>query len=129
MAKRKTRIHLSRAQLAFGSLALAILSWGGFFYYTYQMPPASATYPGFLALIFVATTCTALPAILAIDGRRTAAGSRRQLSWRPVRIAIWIGLWVVLCIGLQLMQLLNWGTAILFLAIFALIEWFIISRK
>jgi hypothetical protein len=122
MAKRKTRIHLSRAQLAFGSLALAILGWAGFLYYTYWMPPAGATYPGFFAILFVAATCTVLPIILVIDGRRRS-------SWRLVRMAIWIGLWVTLCVWLQLLQLLNWGTAILFLAIFALIEWFIMSRK
>ena len=129
MAKRKTRINLSRSQLAFGSLALAILSWGGFLYYTYRIPPAGITYPGFFAILFLAATCTVLPVALAIDGRWQRAGSRRRSLWHPIRIAVWIGLWAALCVWLQLVQLLSWTTAILFLAIFAMIEWFISSHK
>ena len=55
MAKRKNRINFSRSQLAFGSLALAILGWGGFLYYTYRIAPAGITYPGFFAILFLAT--------------------------------------------------------------------------
>jgi len=129
MAKRKTRIKISHSQLAIISLALAMVSWGGFFYYTYYVPPSIPTYPVFFSILFVAATCTALPVSLVIDRRRRPAKTRRHSLWRPIRIALWIGLWIALCVWLQLVQLLHWGTAILFLVIFALIEWFIITRK
>lgn len=129
VAQRKRRIRISHLQLAIASLAFALASWAGFLYYTYRVPPSMPAYPLFFLLLFLAMTGTILPIALFIHGRRRRASSRRRTLWQPMRIALWIGLWVTLCIWLLFVQLLHWGTAILFLVIFGLIEWFIISRK
>lgn len=129
MAKRKVSFHLSPGQLTLGSLALAVVSWAGFFYFTYGIPPALPTYPAFFAILFLAVTTTLIPLFVLIGRRPRSGRTQRSSLWRPVRLAMLAGLWVASCVWLQLVQLLNWGTALLLLAILALIEWFIASRK
>ena len=127
MARRK--IKISHSQLAAGSLALAILGWLGFLYFTFRLPPTGSTLPLFFLILFIAVTASAIPFTVLTIGRRRKAGKRRQTLWRSIRQGLWVGLWVTLCAWLQWIQLLNWIVAFLFFFIFALIEWFIISRK
>ena len=127
MAKRK--IKVSYSQLAVGSLVLAILSWMGFLYFTFRLPPNDSTLPLFFLILFIAVTSSVIPLTTLIDGRRRKASKRRRTLWRPIRRGLWAGFWVTLCAWLQWVQLLNWVIAFLFLIIFAMIEWFIVSRK
>ena len=128
MTRRKTQERLSRPQVAVISLAISVTSWIGLVYFTYAWPPDISTLPAFFPLLFVAVSASAVPFTLLIDARLRKPNTRASY-WRPIRQAIWLGVWVALCSWLQLIRLLDWITALLFLVILGLIEWFIITRK
>lgn len=128
MARRKTKVPLSRMQVAVISAVIGVASWIGLIYFTYAWPPTISTLPAFFSILFVAASATAVPLMLLIDARLRKPSARLSW-WRPIRQAIWLGLWVALCSWLQFIRLLDWITALLFLVILGLIEWFIITRK
>jgi len=128
MPKKRAALDLSRSQLALLALAVAAAGWLALIAFTYALPPSGAMLPAFFAILFVATSASALLLLLWI-GARLQKGPAPAMPWQSLRQAIEIGLWATLCVWLQWVRLLNLLTALLFLAILILIEWFIRSRQ
>ena len=129
MTKRKAgSIPLSYGHIIILALFASLAGWGGLILYTYAFPPDLSTYPLFFFLLFISATATIVPLTVLVNAR-LAKNPSRPSHWRPLRQAIWGGLWVTLCAWLQLIRLLDWIAAALFLVIFVTIEWFILSRK
>lgn len=110
------------------SIVLALLAWAGLLYMTYLQPPTGIYLPAAFLLLFSAVSATAIPFSLLINSRVRKVDVRPSL-WRPVRQGLWVGLWVTLCAWLQLLRLLEWFTALLFLILFVMVELFFLSRK
>jgi hypothetical protein len=128
MSRRKAEFPLSRSQMALLALILAAAGWIGLLVFTYAAAPSGGGLAVFFMLVFLAVTATATPLALALDARLSRPDSPRRV-WRPIRQGAEVGLWVVICLWLQLVRLLDWITALLFLVILGLIEWFIVSHK
>ena len=128
MTRRRDSIAPSRMQVALLAILIASASWAGLLYLTYAWPPSGAMLPAFFLILFLAMSASATPFALLLDARLRRSSPRPGL-WRPIRQGMWMGVWGVLCAWLQLIQLLDWVTAILFVVILFLVEWFVISRK
>ena len=127
MPRKPAGLRLSRAQVGWLAVGLALLGWMGLLAFTFALPPRDAALPGFFAIFFVAASASAALPLLWIHGR---LGKKRPAPiWPPLRQGVEVGLWATLCVWLQWVRLLNWISAILFAVVLVLIEWFILTRK
>jgi len=112
------------------SLAMASISWLGLAYLMYYYPPGNAERVLFLSLLFLATSFTAAPLILAIH-RRLARNAKDEMRRQGVvwREAGLLGLYCGLCTWLRFSRLLNWANALLLLAVFILTEALLLARE
>lgn len=118
---------MSNRGLAFLSAFWAVLGWLGLSYMVDRTSPTTFTIPSFLFLLFVTLATTFVPAALYLN-HRFSDPQRRPDRWQPVRQSVWASLFIVLCVWLQLLRVLNWVVASLLLGVFSSIEVFILTR-
>jgi hypothetical protein len=83
----------------------------------------------FFPLLFMALTTTFLPVAFYLNYRFGRPQGQLINNWRPIRQSGWAALFLVLCTWLQMLRALNWIIAALVLAVFSLIEVFILTRE
>jgi hypothetical protein len=77
----------------------------------------------------MALTTTFLPVAFYLNYRFGRPQGQLVNNWRPIRQSGWAALFLVLCTWLQMLRALNWIIAALVLAVFSLIEVFILTRE
>ena len=112
------------------SVFLAILAWLGLYFlirFNPKAPPSARSL--FFPLSFVALTTTFVPVAFYLNYRFARPKGQVVSNWRPIRQSGWAALFLVLCAWLQMLRALNWIIAALVLAVFSLIEIFILTRE
>ena len=111
------------------SVLLAILTWLGLYFLINSFSPETSARSLFFPLLFVALTTTFVPVAFYLNYRFARSKSQAVSNWRPIRQSGWAALFLVLCAWLQMLRALNWIIAALVLAVFSLIEVFILTRE
>jgi len=109
---------------AFASVIAWLALWG-----VIHLPVSSVSVVFFFCALFVAMTCTFMPAIAYLNARFGTFRGRRAYRWRFVRQSTEIGLFVVVVAWLQMRQVLNLTVALILLIVFILIETFMMTRE
>jgi hypothetical protein len=128
MSRSRQCIGSSRLRAGIIAFCVGLVGLVGLLYFTYTFPPTTETLPFLFALLFLTVSGLAIPGTVFLDGRLRRPADPSHI-WQPIRQGMWLGLWATLCVWLQWVDLLDWVTALLFLIILILIEWFIISRR
>ncbi len=108
---------------------LALLAWGGLLAFTYFLPPGIVTAIILLIILFVALVCTISPLAYLIGLRFISSQLYRATLRYSLRQGILLALWIEF--NLLLFALRSWSifTAIVSLAIVAVIEVLSLARK
>ncbi len=119
---------MSARGLAVITVPLAMLGWGAVALFTAAVPPSLPAYAVLLPLAGLTVTMTAAVPVwlLAHAFRLRGTGDRPALA---LRASAWIGLWVVICIALQLAGLPVWGAALALAVVLALLETFLLQGR
>jgi hypothetical protein len=114
----------------FVSLAMAVVSWLGLGYLMVAYPPDTFERLLFLGLLFLATSFTSAPILLAVQrrlSRSPAEEARRRVAvWREAGL---VGLFFGLCAWLRFIRALNWANALLLMAVLVLTEVLLLARE
>ena len=111
------------------SVFLAVLAWLGLYFLINNFSPKTLARSLFFVLLFVALTTTFVPVAFYLNYRFAKPKGQAVNNWRPIRQSGWAALFLVLCAWLQMLRALNWIIAALVLAVFSLIEVFILTRE
>ncbi len=111
------------------SVFLAVFAWPGLYFLVNSFSPKTSARSVFFPLLFVALTTTFVPVVFYLNYRFGRPKSQSVGNWRPIRQSGWAALFLVLCAWLQTLRALNWIIAALVLAVFSLIEVFILTRE
>jgi hypothetical protein len=111
------------------SVVLAILAWLGLYFLINSFNPKTSARSLFFPLLFVALATTFVPLAFYLNYRFARPKGQIVKNWQPIRQSGWTALFVVLCAWLQMLRALNWIIAALVLAVFSLIEVFILTRE
>ena len=111
------------------SVSLAIFAWLGLYFLITGFSPKTSARSVFFPLLFVALTTTFVPVAFYLNYRFARPKGQVVNNWRPIRQSGWAALFLVLCAWLQTLRALNWIIAALVLAVFSLIEVFILTRE
>lgn len=111
------------------SVLLAILAWLGLYFLITSFSPKTSTRSLLFPLLFMALTTTFVPVAFYLNYRFARPKGQVVNNWRPIRQSGWAALFLVLCAWLQMLRALNWIIAALVLAVFSLIEVFILTRE
>jgi hypothetical protein len=111
------------------SVLLAIFAWLGLYFLVNSFSPKTSARSLFFPLLFVALTTTFVPMAFYLNYRFARPKGQVVNNWRPIRQSGWTALFLVLCVWLQMLRALNWIIAALVLAVFGLIEVFILTRE
>jgi hypothetical protein len=104
---------------------LFFVGWGGIIALILYSVPAVLERLGFFVLGLAGLTGTAVPFMVFLSQRF----GRRPISARVLmRRAIWVGAFGVTLAWLQLGRTLTWSIALLLVAVFVAIEWFVELR-
>ncbi len=87
--------------------------------------------PWFFASLWLGVAGTCLPLIWFLHRRfgRTDAGEPWHPLWIVFRQSLWAGAWVALCAWLQMHGVLNWAMGLLLMAVLALLEALLQTRR
>ena len=110
------------------SVFLAIFAWLGLYFLINSFSPVTSARSVLFPLLFVALTATLVPVAFYLNYRFARPKGQPVNNWRPIRQSGWAALFLVLCAWLQMLRALNWIIAALVLAVFSLIEVFILTR-
>jgi len=111
------------------SAFLAVFAWLGLYFLMDSLSPKTPARSLFFPLLFVALTTTFVPAAFYLNYRFARPKGQAVSNWRPIRQSGWAAMFLVLCAWLQMLRALNWIIAALVLAVFSLIEVFILTRE
>ena len=103
---------------------MALLGWGGLAYLVTRTSPQPYTWLLFLALLLVTLMVTVFLPLQHLY-RRLA----RPIPARALRQSFWLALFVVSCAWLQMRRVLDWTVALLLVAVFSLLEGYLLSRE
>jgi hypothetical protein len=95
----------------------------------HSFSPKTSARSLFFPLLLVALTATFVPVAFYLNYRFVRSKGQVVNNWRPIRQSWWAALFLVLCAWLQTLRALNWIIAALVLAVFSLIEVFILTRE
>ena len=111
------------------AMFVAILAWLGLYLLINSFSPKTSARSLFFPLLFLALTTTFVPAAFYLNYRFARPKGQAVSNWRPIRQSGWAAMFLVLCAWLQMLRALNWVIAALVLAVFSLIEVFILTRE
>ncbi len=111
------------------SALLAVFAWGGLYFLITGFSPQTAARFLFFPLLFMALIASFVPVAFYLNRRFARPKGRAISHWCPIRQSGWVALFLVLCVWLQMLRALNWIIAVLVLAVFSLIEVFILTRE
>ncbi len=106
------------------SVPLALLGWAGVVFLTGALPFSLTGLILVLPMLALALTMTAAPWVW-VAARRLRAPLVGEYPAVALRVAMWIGLWAAICIGLRLIAAFSWLAAITIGVIFGLMETFL----
>jgi hypothetical protein len=109
-------------------VSAAIIAWAAW-WSVIQLPINDVTKTLFLALFFVAIVCTTMPALAYLNARFGQFEASRVYRVRFIRQSVMVGAFVVLLAWLQMQRVLGTSLALILLAVFVLIETFLITRE
>ena len=112
------------------SLLMAAFCWLGLGYLMFAYPPDTLGRVLFLSLLFLATSFSSAPLIMAIHNR-LAYGSGEELRSQGVvwREAGLVGLFCGLCAWLRFIRVLTWANALLLGAVLVLTEILLLAQE
>ena len=105
-----------------------LASWFGL-WSVIQMPVTEPTKVLFYVVLFVAVTSTVTPAVAYLNARFGRLDEQRTYRARFVRESVWVGLCMVLIAWLQMQRVLSLLVALIVIAVFVLVETFLITRE
>ena len=111
------------------SVFLATCAWLGLYFLLSSLSPKTSARSLFFPLLFVALITTSVPVAFYLNYRFAKPKGLQVSHWQPIRQSGWAALFLVLCAWLQMLRALNWIIAMLVLAVFSLIEVFILTRE
>jgi hypothetical protein len=120
---------VSGKKLSALSVSLAVFAWLGLYFLINSFSPKTPARSVLFPLLFVALTTTCVPVAFYLNYRFAKPKGQEVSNWRPIRQSGWAALFLVLCAWLQMLRALNWIIAALVLAVFSLIEVFILTRE
>jgi hypothetical protein len=107
---------------------IILVSWVGLWGLTH-LSVNSTTKTLFLGLLFSAITSTMMPPIAYLNARFGKFEDRRTYWARSVRQSVWVGACVVVIAWMQMQRILTPTLVVITIAVFALIETFLITRE
>ncbi len=110
------------------SLAAAIVAWS-MLWSVLQLPVSGPGKVVFFAALFVAVSCTLMPAIAYLNTRFGGPVSPGVYRFRVLRQSGQVGLMVIILAWLQMLRVLDWTLALVVIGVLALIETFLITRE
>jgi len=108
---------------------VALVSWVGLWGVVMSLPVNGTTHTLFLFLLFSAITSTVMPPVSYLNTRFAKFRNRRTYWVRFVRQSIWCGAFVVVVAWLQMQRVLSATLALILMAVFVLIETFLVTRE
>ena len=120
---------MSNRRMLAGSLIAAVFGWGSLMYFTYAVRPSSFAISVALVLLFVACLGTVTPILYYLNLRFGDPERAGEHPRRPLRQSLLLSSYIVLCVLLRTLHLLNWTFALFILGIVVvaevtLITWF-----
>jgi len=112
------------------SLPLAVLGWVGILFFTGAVPPAPLALVALVPLLTLAMMMTAAPLVWVIARRLRVPGLGEHPAL-ALRVALWIGLGIAICVILRLVHSFSWAIALTLAVILGLLETFLqqLSRQ
>lgn len=124
IAQHKRRNEMSARGLWLVSVPSALLGWAGVVFLTAALPVSQTAMLVVAPMLVLALTMTAAPWVWVIARRLRlpTVGERPAVA---LRIAMWLGLWITLCLGLRIMHAFSWLVAMTVIVVFGLLEAFL----
>lgn len=125
-----TKFDASQANKRWISVAVlaALFSWAGW-WSVLQLPINGLTKGLFFVLLFVAVAATLMPALAYLNARFGRFVSPRVYQMRFVRQSLLAGAFAVASAWLQMQRVLSSSLFLILLAVFVLVETFLITRE
>jgi len=106
-----------------------IASWIGLWGVVSQLDDNGSTRTIFYVLMFVAITSTTMPALAYLNARFGKIRQKGVYRMRFIRQSVWVGICVVLIAWLQSRRVLSLLLGFILIAVFMLVETFLITRE
>jgi hypothetical protein len=107
---------------------VATVAWVGL-WSVVRLTAPSTTKGLFFFLLFIAVTSTVMPPIAYLNARFGQHRNKRTYRVRFVRQSIWCSAFVLVIAWLQMQRVLSVTLALILMAVFILIETFLITRE
>ena len=107
---------------------VALIAWAAW-WSVIQLPISDKTRTMFFVWLFVAIGTTLMPALAYLNARFGRFENRRVYHIRFVRQSIFGGAFLVIIAWLQMQRVLSATLALILMAVFALVETFLITRE
>lgn len=113
---------MSNRRMLAGSVIAAVFGWGSLMYFTYAVRPSSFAISVALVLLFVACLGTLTPMVYYLNLRFSDPERAGEHPRRPLRQSLLLASYIVLCVLLRTLHLLNWTFALFILGLVAMAE-------
>ncbi len=111
------------------ALLMVALGWGGLYVLVISTTPRVGPRWVFFVLLQVAVTGTVLPLVRLLNMRFTPLRAPAPPAVVLVRQSVWIGLFTVICVWLQIPRALQLHVVLLVALVFAVLEIVLRSRE
>lgn len=116
--------------LLVGAVLVAVVAWFGLFWLiTTSLPRIGGELWLFFTLLMLAVSATAIPLVRYLNVRFTPIDAEVPPSGVIVRQSVWVGLFVVTCVWLQIPRALTLPLMFFIALIFVVVEVFLRSRE
>jgi hypothetical protein len=110
------------------AVLITLLAWIGW-WSVIQLPINDLTKTLFFVLLFIAIGSTLMPALAYLNARFGRFHDRRVYRLRFVRQSILGGVFVIVLAWLQMRRVLSSTLALILMAVFVLVETFLVTRE
>ncbi|MGJ3239600.1 MAG: hypothetical protein ACFE0Q_12900 [Anaerolineae bacterium] len=116
--------------LLIASVLMMVIGWGGLFQLMMTtLPRIGGELWLFFGLLQLAVTGTAIPVVRFFNVRFTSLMQEVPPGGVIVRQSIWVGLFAVICVWLQIPRALSWPLMIFVALVFIVVEFFLRTRE
>ncbi len=126
---RRRRFPADHVGVLIAALVMLLVGWGGIYLLVISTTPRIGPRWVFFVLLQVAVTGTALPLVRALNARFTSRAMPLPPAVVLARQSVWIGLFAVICVWLQIPRALQLHIVLLVALVFIILEIMLRGRE
>ncbi|MCY3946028.1 MAG: hypothetical protein OXF44_07065 [Anaerolineaceae bacterium] len=126
---RRRRFPADHVGVLIAALLMLLVGWGGIYLLVISTTPRIGPRWVFFVLLQVAVTGTVLPLVRALNARFTPRAMPLPPAVVLVRQSVWIGLFTVICVWLQIPRALQLHVVLLVALVFIILEIILRGRE